>query len=97
MIIKKKKKKFFEILIFKILFCFLLQRHSSDLETQVKQLSNQITMNEQLVMKLETELKDLRLENERLADQLVSTKERVAGDGQEIFQQNGELNGKVSS
>lgn len=53
-------------------------------------------MNEQLVMKLETELKDLRLENERLADQLVSTKERVAGDGQEILQQNGELNGKVS-
>lgn len=54
-------------------------------------------MNEQLVMKLESELKDLRLENERLADQLVSTKERVAGDGQEILQQNGELNGKVSS
>lgn len=44
---------------------------------------------------LAAEVKELKSENEKLASQLVTTKERVAGDGQEVFHQNGELNGKV--
>ncbi|XP_054720466.1 ribosome-binding protein 1-like isoform X2 [Uloborus diversus] len=67
------------------------QKRVTELDAQVKQLTAKLTD----FNKIQAELKELRLENERLAEQLVSTKERVAGDGQEIIHQNGELNGKI--
>ncbi|XP_035219489.1 ribosome-binding protein 1-like isoform X1 [Stegodyphus dumicola] len=67
------------------------QIRCADLESQAKQLLTKISE----LNKLQAEVKELKLENERLAEQLVSTKERVAGDGQEIVHQNGEVNGKA--
>ncbi|KAG8188540.1 hypothetical protein JTE90_007152 [Oedothorax gibbosus] len=67
------------------------EKRLSDLDAQVKQL----TAKTAIVNQLQLEVKNLQSENERLTEQLVSTKERVAGDGQEILHQNGEMNGKA--
>lgn len=66
------------------------EKRSAELNAQLQQIAIKSTE----LTQLQAELKELRLENERLTEQLVTTKERVAGDGQEIVHQNGELNGK---
>lgn len=69
------------------------------LESSKKTLEEKLTAEQNRYLELEQQqkqvVKKLQSEIEQLTEQLVSTKERVAGDGQEILHQNGELNGKA--
>lgn len=68
-------------------------------ELSKKNLEDKLEAEKKRFVELEQQqkqvLKKLQSEIEQLTEELVSTKDRVAGDGQEIVHQNGELNGKA--